>query len=241
MGRTFENRKLKMMKRGDRDAKAFTRAGRQIAMAVKSGGGDPDGNPSLRRAIQNALAVNMPKDKIKNAIEKAAGLSDTSEYKEVVYEGYAPHGIALMVETATDNPTRTVANVRFAFKKGNGNLGNSGSVAFMFDQVGVFRLKPEGVERDELELELIDHGLEDLSDGKDEKDNDVLCLRCARDEFGNLQAALEERKLEVVSSGFEWIPKTTTELSDEQEEDVAKLIERLEEDDDVQQVFHNLA
>jgi YebC/PmpR family DNA-binding regulatory protein len=241
MGRTFENRKLKMLKRGDRDAKAFTRAGRQIAMAVKSGGGDPDANPALRRAVQNALAVNMPKDKIKNAIEKAAGLSDTSEYKEVIYEGYAPHGIALMVVTATDNPTRTVANVRFAFKKGNGNLGNSGSVAFMFNQVGVFRLKPEGIERDEIELELIDHGLEELFETTDEKGNEVIGLRCARDEFGNLQSALEERKLEVVSSGFEWLPSTTTELSDEQEEDVAKLIERLEEDDDVQNVFHNLA
>ena len=241
MGRTFENRKLKMLKRGDRDAKAFTRAGRQIAMAVKSGGGDADSNPALRRAVQNALAVNMPKDKIKNAIEKAAGLSDTSEYKEVIYEGYAPHGIALMVVTATDNPTRTVANVRFAFKKGNGNLGNSGSVAFMFNQVGVFRLKPEGIERDEIELELIDHGLEDLFDTTDEKGNEVIGLRCARDDFGNLQSALEERKLEVVSSGFEWLPSTTTELSDEQEEDVAKLIERLEEDDDVQNVFHNLA
>lgn len=241
MGRTFENRKLKMMKRGDRDAKAFTRAGRQIAMAVKAGGGDPDGNPSLRRAIQNALAVNMPKDKIKNAVEKASGLSDTSDYKEVIYEGYAPHGIALIVETATDNPTRTVANVRFAFKKGNGNLGNSGSVAFMFNQVGVFRLKPEDIERDELELELIDFGLEEMVDTQDEKGNDLVALRCAREEFGNLQSALEERKLEVVSSGFEWIPTTTTELNDEQEEDVAKLIDRLEEDDDVQNVFHNLA
>lgn len=241
MGRTFENRKLKMLKRGDRDAKAFTRAGRQIAMAVKSGGGDPEANPALRRAVQNALAVNMPKDKIKNAIEKAAGLSDTSDFNEVIYEGYAPHGIALMVVTATDNPTRTVANVRFAFKKGNGNLGNSGSVAFMFNQVGVFRLQPEGVERDELELELIDHGLEELFDTTDENGNDVIGLRCARDEFGNLQSALEERKLEVVSSGFEWLPSTTTELTDEQEEDVAKLIERLEEDDDVQNVFHNLA
>ena len=241
MGRTFENRKLKMLKRGDRDAKAFTRAGRQIAMAVKSGGGDPEANPALRRAVQNALAVNMPKDKIKNAIEKAAGLSDTSEYKEVIYEGYAPHGIALMVVTATDNPTRTVANVRFAFKKGNGNLGNSGSVAFMFNQVGIFRLKPEGIERDELELELIDFGLEELLETTDEKGNEVIGLRCARDEFGNLQSALEERKLEVVSSGFEWVPTTTTELSEEQEEEVAKLIERLEEDDDVQNVFHNLA
>lgn len=241
MGRTFENRKLKMLKRGDRDAKAFTRAGRQIAMAVKSGGGDPEANPALRRAVQNALAVNMPKDKIKNAIEKAAGLSDTSEYKEIVYEGYAPHGIALMVVTATDNPTRTVANVRFAFKKGNGNLGNSGSVAFMFDQVGVFRLKPEGIAREEIELELIDYGLEELFDTTDEKGEEVIGLRCARDEFGNLQSALEERKLEVVSSGFEWLPTTTTELTDEQEEDVAKLIERLEEDDDVQNVFHNLA
>ncbi|MCB9713856.1 MAG: YebC/PmpR family DNA-binding transcriptional regulator [Myxococcales bacterium] len=240
MGRTFENRKQAMLKRSDRDAKAFARAGRQINMAVKAGGGDPDGNPALRRAMQNARAVNMPKDKVQAAIDKAMGLGDTADYQEVLYEGYGPHGSALLVETATDNPTRTVANIRFAFKKGGGNLGTAGSVSFMFDQLGVFRLSPEGVERDELELELIDDGLEDLLDGTDDDDTPQLVLRCARDDFGSLQAALEERGLQVVSSGFVWVPKNTLSLTDEQEEEVAALIERLEQDDDVQDVFHNL-
>lgn len=241
MGRTFENRKQAMLKRSDRDAKAFSRAGKQISMAVKAGGGDADNNPALRRAIQNARAVNMPKDKVQAAIDKALGVGDTESYEEVLYEGYGPHGIAVMVETATDNPTRTVANIRFAFKKGGGNLGTSGSVAFMFDQFGVFRLSPEGIDRDELELELIDHGLEDAVEGQDDDGNPVLLLRCARENFANLQSGLEEKKLAVLSSGFEWVPKSTTELTDEQVDEVLALVDRLEQDDDVQQVFHNLA
>ena len=240
MGRTFENRKLKMLKRSDRNAKAFSRAGRQISMAVKQGGADIDNNPALRSAVQNARAVSMPKDRIQAAIAKAAGADDQTHYEPVLYEGYGPHGIALMVEAATDNPTRTVANVRFAFKKGNGNLGASGSVAFMFDYYGTFRLSPDDVERDELELELIDHGLEELDDGLDDDGKEELILRCAREEFANLQSALDERKIEVKSSGFEWVPKTTTELSEEQLDDVLALISRLEDDDDVQHVFHNL-
>lgn len=240
MGRTFENRKLAMMKRGDRDAKAFTRAGRQISMAVKAGGPDADHNPGLRRAMQNARAVNMPKDKVLAAIDKAAGLGDVDEYKTVFYEGYGPHGIAMMVETATDNPTRTVANVRFAFKKENGNLGSSGSVTFMFDQFGVFRLNPEGLDPDELELELIDHGLEQLDDGVNDDGAPVIVLRCVREDFGNLQAGLDAKQIAVASSGFEWVPKTTTELSEEDMDAVLKLIDRLEQDDDVQVVFHNL-
>lgn len=240
MGRTFENRKLAMAKRGDRDAKAFTRAGRQITMAVKAGGPDVEGNPTLRRALQNARAVNMPKDRILGAIEKAAGLADVDDYKTVFYEGYGPHGIAMMVETATDNPTRTVANIRFAFKKEEGNLGSTGSVAFMFDQFGVFRLDPEGLDPDELELELIDHGLESLDDGINDDGKPVMVLRCAREDFGNLQAGLDAKKIAVLSSGFEWVPKTTTELSDDETDAVLKLIDRLEQDDDVQVVFHNL-
>jgi YebC/PmpR family DNA-binding regulatory protein len=240
MGRTFENRKQAMLKRGDRDAKAFTRAGRQIAIAVRAGGPEPDANPALRRAMQNARAVNMPKDRIQNAIDKAAGASDTADYQQIVYEGYGPHGIALIIETATDNPTRTVANVRFAFKKGNGNLGASGSVAFMFDYFGVFRIAPEGVDRDELELELIDHGLEDIVEGQSDEGQPLLVLRCGREEFGNLQAALEAKGIAVASSGFEWVPKTTTELSDAEADEVIALIDRLEQDDDVQAVFHNL-
>ncbi len=241
MGRNFENRKVAMAKRSDRDAKAFTRAGRQISMAVKAGGPDYNNNPSLRRAVQNARAVNMPKDKIQGAIDKAAGLGDETHYQEVIYEGYAPHGIALIVETTTDNPTRTVANVRFAFKKGDGNLANSGSVSFMFDHLGLFRLLAEGLDRDELELELIDHGLQDLLDGETEKGEALLILRCDREDFGNLQAGIDAKGIALVSSGFTWVPKTSTELSDDQEEAVLKLIDRLEADDDVEEVFHNIA
>lgn len=241
MGRTFENRKHAMAKRGARDAKAFTKAGRQISMAVKSGGPDPDGNPALRRAMQNARSVNMPKDKVQAAIDKAAGVGDDSEdFKEILYEGYAPHGIAVIAVAATDNQTRTVANVRSAFNKAGGNLGNNGSVAFMFDQFGVFRMKPDGVERDELELEMIDHGLEELLDDEDEDGNKILVARCARENFGNLSNALEEKKVEIIKSGMEWIPQTTTELTDEQFEEVAKLIDRLDNDDDVQEVFTNI-
>lgn len=240
MGRTFENRKIAMAKRSDRDSKAFTRAGRQISMAVKAGGPDPDSNPALRRAIQNARGVNMPKDKILAAIDKAAGAAGGEDYQTIFYEGYGPHGVAMIIEAATDNLVRTVANVRFAFKKEGGNLGASNSVMFMFDQFAVFRLRPEGIVRDELELELIDEGLEQLDDGLDDDGKPVLILRCAREAFGTLQAALDARKLTVVSAGFEWVPKTTTELSDEQTDEVLKLIDRLEQDDDIQKVFHNL-
>lgn len=240
MGRNFENRKQAILKRGARNNKAFTRATRQITMAVKAGGGDRDANPILRRAIQNANAVNMPKDRISSAIDRALGVGDTEDYQEALYEGYGPHGVAIIVDAATDNVTRTVANVRLAFKKCNGNLGSEGSVSFMFDRFGVFRLNPEGVDREELELELIDFGLEDMLDGTGEDGSAQLHLRCAREDFGALQSALEERKIEPVSSDFEWIPKTTTSLTDEQMDEVVKLIERLEEDDDVQTVFHNV-
>ena len=240
MGRTFENRRLQILKRGDRDAKAFTRAGRQISMAVKAGGSDPDGNASLRRAIQNARAANMPKDRIQNAIDKAMGVAGAAEYQEVLYEGYGPHGIALLVLTATDNPTRTVANLRFAFKKGNGNLGNSGSVAFMFEHFMVFRVAPEGVERDELELEMIEHGLEALVDGIDDDGKPMLVLRCVLENFGALQAGLEAKKIAVVSSGQEWVAKTPTELDEAAANEVMELVEKLESDDDIQQVFTNL-
>jgi YebC/PmpR family DNA-binding regulatory protein len=240
MGRTFENRKQAMAKRSDRDAKAFSRVGRQISMAVKAGGPDADNNPALRRAMQNARAVNMPKDKVQAAIDKAMGVGDTADYQTIVYEGYGPHGVAMLIETATDNPTRTVANIRFAFKKGNGNLGNAGSVSFLFDHFGVFRLSPEGLDRDELELELIDHCLQDLLDGTDDDDKPVLILRCAHDDFGQLQAALESKGIAIVSSGFEWVPKTTTELSDAEIDAVLELVTKLEQDDDVQAVFTTL-
>jgi YebC/PmpR family DNA-binding regulatory protein len=183
----------------------------------------------------------MSKDKIQNAIDKALKIGDTSGFEQMIYEGYGPHGVPMIVDTATDNPTRTVANVRSAFKKENGNLGNTGSVSFMFDQYGLFRLKPEGVDRDELELELIDFGLEELDDGTNDDGDPMILLRCARERFGILQTELEARKIAVDSSGFEWAAKTMAELSDEEVDAVLKLIERLEEDDDVQAVFHNLA
>ncbi|HWB73872.1 MAG TPA: YebC/PmpR family DNA-binding transcriptional regulator [Nannocystaceae bacterium] len=240
MGRTFENRRQQIEKRGDRDAKAFTRAGRQISMAVKAGGPDPEGNAALRRAITNARAANMPKDRIQNAIDKAMGVAGGAEYQEIVYEGYAPHGAALIVLTATDNPTRTVADLRFAFKKGEGNLGNTGSVAFLFDHFMVFRVAPEGIDRDELELEMIEHGLEALVDGQDDDGKPMLVLRCALDNFGALQAGLEGKKVAVASSGQEWVPKSPTPLEEAQADAVLALVEKLEAFDDVQQVFHNV-
>lgn len=235
MGRIFEVRKSKMFARYDRMAKQFTRIGKEIAIAVKSGGSDPNTNPALRRVMQNAKSFNMPKDRIENAIKNALG-KDTSNYEEVLYEGYGPHGIAILVETATDNTTRTVANVRSHFNKGGGNLGNSGSVGFMFKHLGVFKLNKDGVDMDELELELIDAGLEEL--GEDSEGN--LIIRCGFSDFGNMQKALEERGLEAKSAELEWIPLNTVEVTEEQEEEVYKLIERVEQDDDVQRVFHNM-
>ncbi len=239
MGRTFENRKQAILKRGARDAKAFTKAGRQISVAVKQGGPDLDANPALRRAIQNARAVSMPKDKIEKAIEKASGSAQGEDFAEVIYEGYAPHGVALIVETVTDNNTRTVANIRSHFKKGGGSLGNSGSVSFLFDKLGYFLVEPGEHDRDELELELIDHGLEELGEAKGEDGKNLWSIWCSFDSFGTLQLALEERKVEVKSSGFQWTPKTTVAVSPGGAEEVNGLIDRLEDDDDVQNVFSN--
>jgi len=236
MGRIFEVRKSKMFARYDRMAKQFSRVGKEIAIAVKKGGPDPDVNPALRRVMQNAKSLNMPKDRIEGAIKNALG-KDTSNYDEVLYEGYAPHGIAILVETATDNTTRTVANVRSHFNKGGGNLGNSGSVAFLFKHVGVFKLKPEGLNTEDLELELIDFGLDEL--GEDSEGN--IILRCEFNDFGNMQKALEEKGITPISAELEWIPLNTVEISEEQADDVFKLIERVEQDDDVQRVFHNMA
>ncbi|HEY1031015.1 MAG TPA: YebC/PmpR family DNA-binding transcriptional regulator [Flavipsychrobacter sp.] len=235
MGRIFEVRKSKMFARYDRMAKQFTRIGKEIAIAVKKGGADPATNPMLRRIMQNAKSVNMPKDRIEGAIKNALG-KDTSNYDEVLYEGYAPHGVAILVETATDNTTRTVANVRSHFNKGGGNLGNSGSVGFLFKHLGVFKLNPEGLSADELELELIDFGLEEL--GEDSEGN--LIVRCAFEDFGSMQKALEEKGITPLSSELEWLPLNTVEVTEEQAEDVFKLIERVEQDDDVQRVFHNM-
>lgn len=239
MGRIFEVRKSTMFARWDRMAKQFSRIGKEIAIAVKAGGPDPGTNPALRRCMQNAKSVNMPKDRVEAAIKRAQG-KDMTNYDEILYEGYAPHGVAILVETATDNHVRTVANVKSHFNKGNGALGNSGAVSFQFKKMGVFKLKTEGLNAEDLELELIDFGLEELGEGTGENGETVLVLRCAFTDFGNLQKALEEKGITPISAELEWIPTTTVPVNDAQAEDVSKLIERLEQDDDVQKVFHNM-
>ncbi len=240
MGRIFETRKATMFARWNKMAKVFTRLAKEITIAVKSGGPNPDNNPGLRRCIQNARAANMPKDKVDSAIKRASG-QDQKEYQIVLYEGYAPHGIAVLVETATDNVVRTVANVRMHFKDYGGNMGNTGSVAFMFDRMGVFRLSPDGINQDELELDLIDHGLEEIGEGKGEKGEPQLIIRCAFNDFGKMQAAIEERKLNVLSAELEYIPQNLTELPEDKAQEVLKLVDEMEQDEDVQRVFHNLA
>jgi YebC/PmpR family DNA-binding regulatory protein len=240
MGRIFEVRKSTMFARWDRMAKQFTRIGKEIAIAVKAGGPDPNTNPALRRCVQNAKAVNMPKDRVEAAIKRALG-KEMENYEEILYEGYGPHGVAILVETATDNHVRTVANVKAIFNKGNGALGNSGSVSFQFKKMGVFKLNPQGMNTEELEFELIDHGLEEMGEGTGENGEEVLVLRCAFNDFGNMQKALEEKSITPISAEVEWIPTTTVPISDEQAEDVSKLIDKLEQDDDVQKVFHNMA
>lgn len=192
MGRIFEVRKSTMFARWDRMAKQFSRIGKEIAIAVKTGGPDPNTNPALRRCMQNAKSVNMPKDRIEAAIKRAQG-KDMENYDEILYEGYGPHGVAILVETATDNHVRTVANVKSHFNKGHGVLGNSGSVSFQFKKMGVFKMKPEGLNAEELEFELIDFGMEELGEGTGENDEEVLVARCAFTDFGNLQKALEEK------------------------------------------------
>ena len=239
MGRMFEARKHTIFARNARIAKQFTRVSREIVIAVKAGGPEPDANPALRRAIQNGRAVSMPKDKIKAAIDRALG-GQGEDYAEALYEGYAPHGVPVMVVTTTDNPTRTVANVRMHFKKNGGNLGSSGSVAFLFNRMGVIRLNPEGLDAEELELELIDHGLEDLIEGEDDDGNPLLILRCAFNDFGDLSAGVDAKGIEPVSTGSEFVPTTFMDVTEEQEADIVKLVEALESDDDVQEVFHNL-
>jgi len=229
-----------MFARYDRMAKQFTRIGKEIAIAVKASGPDPDNNSSLRRAMQNAKSVNMPKDKVEAAIKRAMG-KDMANYEEVMYEGYGPHGVAVIVEAATDNIVRTVANVRSAFNKGNGALSTSGSVSFQFNKMGVFNLSPENLDPEALELDLIDHGLQEMGDGVTEDGKEVLVVRCAFADFGKMQKALEDMDIKVLTSQFEWIPSTTVELPEDQAEEVLKLMARLEADEDVQHVFHNLA
>jgi YebC/PmpR family DNA-binding regulatory protein len=239
MGRIFEVRKSTMFARWDRMAKQFTRIGKEIIIAVKAGGPDPGTNAALRRCFQNARSVGMPKDRVEAAIKRAQG-KEMTNYDEILYEGYGPHGVAVLVETATDNHVRTVANIKSLFNKGGGTLGNSGSVAFQFKKMGVFKLKPEGLNTDDLELELIDFGLEELGEGSGENGEPVLVIRVGFTDFGNMQKALEEKNIAPITAELEWIPSTTVPVNDTQAEDVSKLIEKLEQDEDVQKVFHNM-
>ena len=235
MGRAFEYRKARKMKRWANMAKSFTRVGREIALAVKEGGGDPEYNPRLRMAIQNGKAANMPKNNIDNAIAKALG-KDSADYTEIVYEGYAPHGIAVLVETATDNPTRTVANVRHVFSKYGGSLGTSGSVDYMFSRKGIFTIAKDSIsDPEEFELEMIDHGLEELKDGEDGYE-----LYCDFADYGSLPKALQDKGIEPSESKLDRISSMMKNLGDEEAEAVIKLIDKMEEEDDVLQVFHTM-
>ncbi|WP_370398516.1 YebC/PmpR family DNA-binding transcriptional regulator [Tenacibaculum dicentrarchi] len=236
MGRAFELRKGRKMKRWSAMAKTFTRIGKDIVMAIKDGGPNPEANSRLRAVMQNAKAANMPKDNVERAIKKAVD-KDTSDYKEALFEGYAPHGIAVVVETATDNNNRTVANVRSVFNKCNGNLGTSGSVLFMFDRVCNFTVKKEDitVDLEELELELIDFEVEEVFN-----DDEGIIIYAPFEQFGAIQSYFEDNNVEILSSGFERIPASTIKLSEEQQADVEKLLEKLEDDDDVQNVYHSM-
>lgn len=235
MGRVFEKRKHKMFARFDKMAKAFSRIGKDIAIAVKHGGPLPENNPKLRMCIQNAKGVNMPKDRIDAAIRRASS-KEEKDFQEVIYEGYAPHGIPIVVECATDNPTRTVANIRLHFSKNSGAMGNSGSVAFLFERKGVFKFDPVKLNLDEAELDLIDAGAEDIERGEDE-----IIVYTKFSEFGHMLKFLESKGMEPKSSELQYIPATTKELPEDQQDEVLKLVEVLESDDDVQSVYHNLA
>ena len=235
MGRAFEFRKERKFKRWNKMSKVFTRLGKEIVIAVKSGGPDPDTNAKLRTVIQNAKGASMPKDRIEAAIARASN-KDEKDYEEVVYEGYGPHGIAVIIETATDNINRTVANVRHYFTKAGGSLGTSGSVSFMFDHKAVFRFAAAEFDMEELELELIDYGLQDI----DENEGEIF-IYTAFEDFGNMQKALEDRHIDLISADFQRFPMSLTELTPEQEEEVMKMIDRIEEDDDVNHIYHNMA
>jgi len=235
MGRAFEKRKHKMFARYDKMAKAFTKIGKEIAIAVKAGGPDPDSNSRLRTAVQNAKGLNMPKDRIDNAIKKASS-KEEGNFEEAIYEGYGPHGVAIVVETATDNPTRTVANVRMHFNRGNGTLGKTGSLDFLFQRKGVFRIANDGkIKTDELELELIDFGLDSL-----EIDEEEIIIYTPFEDFGKMSKGLEQQGIAITKSALERLPVTTVELPEEQQDEILQLIDKFEEDDDVQAVYHNL-
>jgi len=237
MGRIFEKRKATMFKRYAKMAKAFTKLGKDIAMAVKAGGPHPESNPRLRMIMQNAKAVNMPKANIDGAIKRASE-KDSANYEEVIYEGYAPHGVPVLVECSTDNPTRTVASVRMYFNRAEGALGTSGSVSFMFDRKVMFKVDSTGLDKDNTELDLIDYGAEELNW---DDENNELVIQTAFTDFGKMQTALEEKKYNVKESSKVFIPTTTTELSPEHEAEVMAMIEKMEDDDDVVAVYHNIA
>jgi YebC/PmpR family DNA-binding regulatory protein len=222
------------MKRWDKMSKAFTRLGREIAIAVKLGGADPASNARLRIAMTNAKGVNMPKDRIEGAIKRASS-KEEQDFQEIIYECYAPHGVPMIIECATDNPTRTVANVRMRLSRAGGTLGMAGSLDFMFTRKGVFKLAAQGLKMDELELELIDFGAEEIM----LEGNEITIITSFND-FSSMQKALEEKKLPVTSAELQRMATVTKELSEEAEEEVLELIENLEEDDDVQAVYHNM-
>jgi YebC/PmpR family DNA-binding regulatory protein len=235
MGRAFEYRKARKLKRWGNMAKTFTKIGKEIAICVKSGGPNPESNSRLRVLIQNAKAANMPKDNVERAIKKASS-KDQEDYKEVIYEGYGPYGIAVLVETATDNPTRTVANVRMYFNKYGGTMGTSGSVSFMFEHKCLFKVKSkEGIDLEELELELIDLGVSEVF-----AEEDTIIIYGEFESFGAIQKYIEENNFEMISAEFEWIPNDTKELNEEQTANLEKLLEKLDEDEDVSSVFHNM-
>ncbi|GAB4137225.1 MAG: YebC/PmpR family DNA-binding transcriptional regulator [Bacteroidia bacterium] len=236
MGRIFEKRKHKMFKRYATMAKQFTRIGKEIAIAVKSGGPDPGTNARLRLVMQNAKAVNMPKDRVDAAIAKAAGKNDTENFQEVVYEGKGPGGVSVVIETATDNPTRTVANLRTYFNKSNGELGKTGSLDYLFDRKGVFRINTTGQDMESLELDLIDAGLDSIEPGDE---NDAM-VYCAFADFGSMQKALESKGIEVLEAKLTRIPSSYQALTPEQKADFQKFLDKVEEDDDVQEVYHNM-
>ena len=239
MGRAFEFRKERKFKRWAKMAVQFTRLGKEIVMAVKAGGANPDANSRLRTAMQNAKAVNMPKDRVEAAIKRASN-KDESNYEELVYEGYAAHGVAILVETATDNTNRTVANVRSYFNKCDGTLGKTGSLDFIFTRQSVFRFEPGEVDLEELEFDLIDAGLEEIYVEEGEEEKDVAVIHTAFEDFGKMQKALEQKGIEVISAKLERVAQSTTEVNEEQAADVLKLIDKLEDYDDVQAVYHNM-
>lgn len=234
MGRVFEKRKHKMFARYAKMAKGFTRIGREIAIAVKQGGPNPNDNPRLRMVMQNAKSINMPKERVEAAIKRASS-KEEKDYEEVVYEGKGPFGIAVLIECATDNPTRTVANVRMYFNRAEGALGKTGSLDFMFERKGIFKISGEGVNLEELEFDLIDHGAEEVYAVENE-----IIIETSFTDFGKMQKALEEKNIAVVSAELTRIPTTLTELTAEQQKEVLDMIDKIEEDDDVQAVFHNM-